>query len=404
MLEIIAAQISQSPNLIPCHNNEDLQQKEFQSVCCDFVLELGRCQQTNNYIVLNYSKDYLKYIENNRFEFGYYNGFANNNTQRKSISFINYKDLTYRIDSNFTLDVAKKKEEGEEEDQIIELHFLEPIKNLSSFFSTKNVNMEEGEGDFIMIKSFPYEPIYSIDFSHFDSSLIEDISSMFENNRLIKEINFNNFNTSHIKNMDKMFKDCYALSYLDLSNFDTSSVTSMASMFENCYYLKSLDLSNFNTSSVTSMNSMFKNCIYLAYLDISNFIMNNGINYTDMFQHLSSLKYISLINIRVDENRNEVFSSLIRSDIPMEKVLLVCQNDTYISNASEFCCEKNNNSLYCKTDNYITIKYKENTEYICGFGIENECTNDYGAIPGIIFKGMNDNLLDNFEPNLKFFR
>ena len=52
---------------------------------------------------------------------------------------------------------------------------------------------------------------------------------------------------------------------------------------------------------------------------------------------------------------------------------MVCQNNPYISNATEFCCEKNNNSLFCKTDNYITIKYKEDTDYPCGFGINIKC-------------------------------
>ena len=143
-----------NPNFIPCHNNEDLQQDEFPSICCYYDLELGRCQQTNNYIVLNYSKEYLKYYYNkNNLHFGYPEGFAKDNIQRKSISFINYNNLTYRFDrkSNFSFDYDKV---WKGEDQIIELHFFEPIKSLSSFFS----------GD--------YDNIASIDFSHFDSSIV----------------------------------------------------------------------------------------------------------------------------------------------------------------------------------------------------------------------------------------
>ena len=246
----------------------------------------------------------------------------------------------------------------------IEIHFFRPITNLSYFFSLNWLNLEF---------------IYSIDFSHFDSSLIEDTSGMFENNGYIQEINFTNFNTSLVKNMENMFKDCFNLASLDLTNFDTSSVTSMASMFEGCSNLKSLDLSNFNTSSVTSMASMFYSCSYLIVLDISNFVMNKRTNYTDMFGYLPNLKYISLKNINIDVEPNETFSSLKWEDenkVKNEderKELLVCQKDTYISNATEFCCEKNNNSLFCKTDNYITVKYKEDSDYSCGFIVDEQC-------------------------------
>ena len=44
-----SGELKKKTELIPCHNNADL---EVPSVCCDFDIELGRCQQTNNYIVL----------------------------------------------------------------------------------------------------------------------------------------------------------------------------------------------------------------------------------------------------------------------------------------------------------------------------------------------------------------
>ena len=228
-------ELNNNPNLIPCHNNEYLQNL-VPSICCVFDIELGRCQRTNNYITVTYSYDLLSMNEG----FEYLDGFANNNTQRESISFINYKNLTYRVNSLLTLDVTK-----EEEDQILELHFLEPITNLSNFFSWYNIWGEEEEIDIgglqpIVFITDGMDPIYSVDFSNFDSSLIEDASSMFENAIFIQKINFTNFNTSIIKNMENMFKGCVSLSSLDLSNFNTSSVTSMSSMFEGCRYLKSL--------------------------------------------------------------------------------------------------------------------------------------------------------------------
>ena len=342
-----SGELKNKTKLIPCHNNADL---EVPSVCCDFDIELGRCQQTNNYIVLvlTYSSEHLMRLFPGKTK-GYKNGFMNNKDERKSISFVNYKNSTYRYDSPFYFDLKDYQTE-------IEIHFFKPITNLSYFFSSNGLNSE---------------PIYSIDFSHFDSSLIEDTSCMFENNKYIEEINFTNFNTSLVKNMENMFKDCSNLASLDLTIFDTSSVTSMASMFKGCSNLKFLDLSNFNTSSVTSMASMFFSCSYLIVLDISNFVMNKRTNYTDMFGYLPNLKYISLKNINIDVEPNETFSSLKWED--ERKELLVCQKDTYISNATEFCCEKNNNSLFCKTDNYITVKYKEDSDYSCGFIVDKKC-------------------------------
>ena len=172
-----SGELKNKTKLIPCHNNADL---EVPSVCCDFDIELGRCQQTNNYIVLvlTYPLQYLMSLPNG-ISPGYENGFMNNKDERKSISFVNYKNSTYRYDSPLYFDPTDYQEENEVLIVEIEIHFFKPITNLSYFFSSNELNSE---------------PIYSIDFSHFDSSLIEDTSGMFENNIYIQEINFTNFN------------------------------------------------------------------------------------------------------------------------------------------------------------------------------------------------------------------
>ena len=114
---LFTKQLQNFPNLIPCHNNEYLQQKEVPSICCSFDLELGRCQQTNNYIIVTYNHNYLSFLklmkimmempteteerpqelrrrmstETEGVDYVYDYGFENNKTQRKSISFINYR-------------------------------------------------------------------------------------------------------------------------------------------------------------------------------------------------------------------------------------------------------------------------------------------------------------------------
>ena len=125
---------------------------------------------------------------------------------------------------------------------------------------------------------------------------------------------------------------------------------------------------------------MFSFCSDLTVLDISNFVINSGTNCTDMFEYLYNIRYISLNNTHIEdgEKSNEIFSSLNvygEDDLPeFERIeLLVCQKTNYIKDSTYLCCEKKNNSLFCQTNNYITVKYEEDTDYPCGFGIEIMC-------------------------------
>ena len=70
--------------------------------------------------------------------------------------------------------------------------------------------------------------------------------------------------------MESMFSGT-SLTTLDVSHFDTSKVTNMNSMFSYMPNLTTLDLSNFDTSKVTKMNYMFSNMPNLTTLDVSNF-------------------------------------------------------------------------------------------------------------------------------------
>ena len=331
--------------IIICRDDNTLQNITNPNICCDFDLEYSICR-TNNYITVNFSKS-----------IDYSQGFSESNTNRNSISFINYNNITYGINKITTIN----------KNDIIELHFLEPITNLSSFFKGNNI-----------------EEINYVDFSHFDSSLIQDISSMFEN-CVINEINFTNFNTTLITNMANLFNGSSNLISLDLSNFNTSSVTSMENMFSNMK-LKSLYLSNFNTSSVTTMKNMFNNCDSLKILDISNLIIDENCDTENMFLNLPNLIYISLINVTIQ--KGQVFSVFDN-----KTNLMVCQsNDNYIQTSNRFCCDINNNHILCKTDNYIKVKFKRETNYPNGF------ISYYYFRRGINFTNLRNSTIIDGEP------
>ena len=139
--------------------------------------------------------------------------------------------------------------------------------------------------------------IISIDFSHFDSSLITYMFYSFGNCESLEEIDFTNFNTSRVTNMQMLFEGCYNLLSLDLSNFDTSSVTFMFNMFYDCSSLKYLDISHFNFSLAGSTS-------YIGYFGQAN------------------IKYINLYYItpKNEDIYNNIISGSTKSD------LIVCKD------------------------------------------------------------------------------
>ena len=50
-----------------------------------------------------------------------------------------------------------------------------------------------------------------------------------------------------------MFNQCNSIKSLDLSHFNTSNVTNMKTMFQACYELVNLNISSFDTRKVTDM-------------------------------------------------------------------------------------------------------------------------------------------------------
>ena len=92
--------------------------------------------------------------------------------------------------------------------------------------------------------------------------------------RILKTINVLSFNTSNLNDMSSLFAECKSLISIDLSNFDTTNVENIGSMFYYCSSLKSIDLSNFNTTNVNNFYYIFGITSSLKYIDISSFTTN----------------------------------------------------------------------------------------------------------------------------------
>ena len=287
--------LNSNKDLLICQINDIIQ--DVNTACCDIDSDENKICNTNNYIIVQYGK-----------QTEYNNGFGNEN--RDGVVFIIYNDTLYLKNESLTI----------EENGIIEIHFGYTIKSLNAFFGYGS-NSDSGDKNVVNI--------VSVDLSFFNSSLINDINSMFQGCNSLKEINFTNFNTSSVINMKKLFEDCSNLEYLDLSGFRTLNVKDMSYMFSNCKSLK--------------------------FLDISNFYINNIVNIDMLFNELNSLETINLFNV---ENGKLL-------DTQIEKLkngLNVCQKENIISE------DKATN--LCK--NYIKTCFRENVIYENGFNYNEE--------------------------------
>ena len=247
----------------------------------------------------------------------YTSGFGN--TYRNGILNIKKGDAVFQATDNFTV----------KPNEIIEVYFSNPIQNLSNFFAYKN-DTKEGDTN--------NEKILSVDFSNFDSSLIEDISSMFYGCSSIEEIDFTTFKTS-------------------------GKISDISNTFNKCQNLKSIDLSQLNITSVANMNNIFKNCNSLIYLDISNFNLKNLEKAEEAFYGLSKLKYINIFFVQT----NQVFNNSI-SQLKGKDGLIVCQNEQIISDVINKCCLLYKETSSCSPSNYIIAKFNKEVNYPYGFG------------------------------------
>ena len=185
--------------------------------------------QEENYIIVIYNEDVQ-----------YSSGFKNS---YRSIDKIIYNDDVYgKYDS---LSISANQE--------IKIYISEGTTILNKFFS-KDVDQNLSK-------------LTSVDFSHFNSSLITGLMFLFQGCASLQNINFLNFDTSKVESMDYMFYGCESLLSLNLSSFHTSSVISMSYMFTYCKQLISFELSNFDTSKVETMEYMFRGCSQLESID-----------------------------------------------------------------------------------------------------------------------------------------
>ena len=269
-------------------------------------LDLRKLEKKKNFIRVKY-KDETEYPE----------GFENQ--YRQGIDHIEKGNKSIGANESLTIGA----------NEAIEIHFKEPIKSLSNFFGYFSAYRTGDEN---------VKKIISVDFTNFDSSMVEEVSSMFQGCTSIEEINFNNFQTSgKIKDMSNMFYDCSSLKEIDLSKLVIPFVEKMEQIFANCNSLKFLDLSNLNLGKLNNANLMFNSLV--------------------------NLEYINIYNVK----SNDVFKTAI-SNLNGKKGLMACQKEEIISEVISKCCSLYGEIDSCAQANYIVAKFNKGVSYPYGFG------------------------------------
>ena len=146
-----------------------------------------------------------------------------------------------------------------------------------------------------------------LDVSHFDTSNVTHMSSMFSSCKSLTSLDVSHFDTSKVTILANMFNGCESLASLDVSHFDTSKVTILANMFNGCESLASLDVSHFDTSKVTDMSNMFQSCKSLATVNVSNWNTNNVTNMQNMFCGCNALITLDVSNWNTSNVTNMYF-------------------------------------------------------------------------------------------------
>ncbi len=161
------------------------------------------------------------------------------------------------------------------------------------------------------------EGLTQLDLSHFDTSIVENMTDMFKSTKLITSLDLTNFDTSNVINMAGMFAGCKSLEHIYFGElFDTSNVTNMQSMFQNSN-IAELDLSSFNTSNVTTMAWMFCGT-NTETLDLSSFNTSNVTNMSAMITNMN----ISNINLgnNFDTSKVTDMSQMFRNIVGVTRI------------------------------------------------------------------------------------
>ncbi|WFR75142.1 MucBP domain-containing protein [Lactococcus lactis] len=118
----------------------------------------------------------------------------------------------------------------------------------------------------------------------------------FDLENVTEIVNLNLLDTSGATRTRGMFQNMKSLKSLDVSHFDTSNVWLMSSMFQGVG-VETLDLSSFDTSNATMIGALVAMCPNLKKLDASSISLSSESRASSLFAHNPLLEEINFSSI-----------------------------------------------------------------------------------------------------------
>ena len=185
-----------------------------------------------------------------------------------------------------------------------------------------------------------------------DTSNVVNMSSMFE---LAEKFNYNinSWDVSKVENMSKMFWECKKFNQ-PLNKWNISNVNNVQSMFANCSIFNQ-NIENWNTSNIKIFSFMFYNCLNFNQ-PLDNWDTSNVISAAGMFMNCRNFNQnINNWNVSKLEYANSMFEECWNFNQPLDN--WKTSNLKYVSNMFKFCYEFNQPLNTWDTSKIIEMDY-----------------------------------------------
>ena len=217
-----------------------------------------------------------------------------------------------------------------------------------------------------MFENSNFEEIYFVagnNSEYFNITKILNVSKIFMNCKNLKKIKFPTyFNVG--KNAKWMFKGCSKLEELNTTLITSTDIEDIESMFEDCKSLREISFSNdFLTGEVKSLNNAFKNT-NLTTLDLSYLRLYSLQNISNIFSG-SSIKGILKLGKYYSNNstRDNLFKEIAKETDP--KTLVYVPRGSLIDQIFKniYYSIKRVNISVTNVDIDYNINYREDENY-----------------------------------------
>ena len=247
--------------------------------------------------------------------------------------------------------------------------------------------------------------INSIDFSHFDTEKLEDVSFLLRGCQSLQSVNLTNFDAPKLKYMQNMFQACENLQSVDLSSCVASNVENMKAMFGDCTKITSIDLSNIKSSKELDVESMIASCWKLQYIHMPNlylkgklygmFNFNNPyrsytLNYMDIYN--TTITYIDFYNYTRRKGGPKLFICMENEIMFNFTKYINSLNQNNLNDQVKLCCNYSYEKSICNRENYIIVNYISQCSYNQGFK-----TNHRNSIEKIVVNNAEKEVSNSFK-------